>query len=238
LLSGVVGGLMVLWYWVQVNSGSSLLLASDPYQAAGVIWYFAAVAAIFAVSQWWGQRSDRNAATQPGRGLGVSAELAALTGGIWLSHNLFLNSLRGILQGIGLRATLPWEATVAILFSGRSSSREPLSHSSCARASAGSSEARFDPNNEPSSTAGGRTQLSRRDVGPNPRVRNQKHARRISSVRRYKEMLTEDLRDLHYYGTARNDGITPPPHLVGIVLTQDPSNRWHEVAGALFDPAE
>jgi hypothetical protein len=48
----------------------------------------------------------------------TSAGLAALTGGIWLSHNLFLSSLRAILGALGLRASLPWEATVAILFFG------------------------------------------------------------------------------------------------------------------------
>jgi hypothetical protein len=117
LLSGAVGGLMVLWYAIQVDTGTSLLSASDPYQAGAVIWYFAAIAAIFALSHWWDQRKPEPSG-EPRRALTTSAGLAALTGGIWLSHNLFLSSLRAVLGGLGLRASLPWEATVAILFFG------------------------------------------------------------------------------------------------------------------------
>jgi surface polysaccharide O-acyltransferase-like enzyme len=109
---------MVLWYAVQVDIGTSLLRASDPYQAEAVIWYFAAIAAIFALSQWWEQRKPEPAGGIPRLGLTTSAGLAALTAGIWLSHNLFLSSLRAVLGGLGLRASLPWEATVAILFFG------------------------------------------------------------------------------------------------------------------------
>ena len=43
---------MVLWYAIQVASGTSLL-GVGPYQPEAVIWYFAAIATIFAVSQWW-----------------------------------------------------------------------------------------------------------------------------------------------------------------------------------------
>ena len=118
VLSGAVGALMVLWYVIQVDIGTSLLRASDPYQAEAVIWYFAAIAAIFALSQWWEQRKQENSDGRPRRGVTTSAGLAALTGGIWLSHNLFLTSLRAVLGGLGLRASLPWEATVAILFFG------------------------------------------------------------------------------------------------------------------------
>jgi peptidoglycan/LPS O-acetylase OafA/YrhL len=123
VLSGAVGGLMVLWYAIQVDIGTSplrtsLLRASDPYQAEAVIWYFAAIAAIFALSLWWQQRKPATSGETPRRGLTTTAGLAALTGGIWLSHNLFLSSLRAVLGGLGLRASLPWEATVAILFFG------------------------------------------------------------------------------------------------------------------------
>jgi hypothetical protein len=118
VFSGAIGGLMVLWYAVQVDIGTSLLRASDPYQAEGVIWYFAAIAAIFALSQWWERKKPERSGGNSQRGLKMSAGLAALTGGIWLSHNLFLTSLRAVLGGLGLRASLPWEATVAILFFG------------------------------------------------------------------------------------------------------------------------
>jgi peptidoglycan/LPS O-acetylase OafA/YrhL len=118
VLSGAIGGLMVLWYAIQVDIGTSLARASDAYQPEAVIWYFAAIAAIFALSQWWEQKKPEPSGATPRRGLTTSAGLAALTGGIWLSHNLFLTSLRAVLGGLGLRATLPWEAIVAILFVG------------------------------------------------------------------------------------------------------------------------
>jgi peptidoglycan/LPS O-acetylase OafA/YrhL len=115
--SALVGALMVLWYVIQVDTGTSLLAASDPYQAEAVIWYCAAIAAIFAFSQWWEQRKMIRRAS-PRSGLMTSAGLAALTGGIWLSHNLVLTTLRAILGATGLRAELPWETSVAILFVG------------------------------------------------------------------------------------------------------------------------
>jgi peptidoglycan/LPS O-acetylase OafA/YrhL len=116
-LSGLVGGLFVLWYVIQVDTGTSLLRASDPYEAEAVVWYFAAIAAIFALSQWWEQTYGARA-TAPRSSLRTSAGLAALTGGIWLSHNLFLTTLRSILDVTGLRASLPWEAAVAVAFVG------------------------------------------------------------------------------------------------------------------------
>ena len=118
LAGGAVGALMVLWYAIQVDTGTSLLRASDPYQAEAVIWYFAAITAIFALSQLCEQRKPEHSGATPRRRPTTTASLAALTGGIWLSHNLFLTSLRAVLGGLGLRASLSWEATVAILFFG------------------------------------------------------------------------------------------------------------------------
>ena len=46
------------------------------------------------------------------------AGLAALTGGVWFCHNLFLTTLRTVLQTIGVWGRLPWEAIVPILFVG------------------------------------------------------------------------------------------------------------------------
>jgi peptidoglycan/LPS O-acetylase OafA/YrhL len=116
--SALVGALMVLWYIIQVDTGTALLPASDPYQAEAVIWYFAAIAAIFAFSQWWETRKRMRGDESSRSGLMTSAGLAALTGGIWLSHNLFLTTLRSVLGATGLRAELPWETAVAILFVG------------------------------------------------------------------------------------------------------------------------
>jgi hypothetical protein len=116
-LSAITGGLMILWYAIQVDTGASLLRASDPTQAEAVIWYFAAIAAMFAVSLWWDSRPKRP--SSPHRPSWTTwAGLSAMTGGVWLSHNLFLTSLRSVLGATGLRASLPWEATVGIHFVG------------------------------------------------------------------------------------------------------------------------
>jgi hypothetical protein len=117
VVSGAVGALMVLWYAAQVDGGASLLRASDAYQPVAVLWYFAAIAAMFAGSLWC--ESRRKEPTGPRRpGWTTSAGLAAMTGGVWLSHNLFLTSLRSVLGATGLRSSLPWEATVGVLFVG------------------------------------------------------------------------------------------------------------------------
>jgi hypothetical protein len=118
LLSGAVGAMMVLWYAIQVDTGTSVLRASDPYQAPAVIWYFAAIAAMFALSYWWEQRMSRSGSVARHRGVWSTTGLAAATGGVWLSHNVILSSLRVALQAMGLRASLSWESTVAVLFFG------------------------------------------------------------------------------------------------------------------------
>ena len=105
-LSAGVGGLMVLWYVIQVDTGTSVLRASDPYQSPAVIWYFAAIAAIFALCQRW-QPGPLRESSGKAPGTRLVADLAALTGGIWLSHNLFLSSLRAVLGGIGLQRQSP-----------------------------------------------------------------------------------------------------------------------------------
>src|SRR5665213_547468 len=45
VFSGAVGALMVLWYAIQVDTGTSVRRASDPYESPVVSWYVAAIAA-------------------------------------------------------------------------------------------------------------------------------------------------------------------------------------------------
>jgi hypothetical protein len=116
-VTGVLGGLMILWYAVQVDLGTSLLRASDAYQPEAVLWYCAAIASMFALSLWWQSRANEPVQTRRPSWT-TSAGLGAMTGGVWLSHNLVLTSLRSVLGATGLRSSLPWEATVFILFVG------------------------------------------------------------------------------------------------------------------------
>ena len=115
-LGAAIGGLTVLWYAVLVHTGTSLVTASNPVQAPAVIWFFAAIAAMFALSQWWEQRRRVPSGSVPPLGVTTCAGLAALTGGVWFCHNLFLTSLRTLLETIGVWGRLPWEAIVTILF--------------------------------------------------------------------------------------------------------------------------
>jgi peptidoglycan/LPS O-acetylase OafA/YrhL len=117
VVTGATGGLMVLWYAVQVGTGTSLLRASDAYQPEAVVWYFSAIGAMFALSLWWDSRPKKSVGPHRPNWT-TAAGLSALTGGVWLSHNLFLTSLRALLGSTGLRSSLPWEATVGILFVG------------------------------------------------------------------------------------------------------------------------
>ena len=116
--TGLVGILMVLWYMVSVWTGSSVERASDIYEPQAALWCLAAVAGIFTLSWWWQQRTTGVRRHGTGRTLPSVAYLAGLTGGIFFAHTIFINLIRSELTRSGLRAHLPWEATVIILFVG------------------------------------------------------------------------------------------------------------------------
>ncbi len=116
--SAVAGVLEVLWYVISVWTGHSLAQASDFYQPSAALWCLAATAGLFSLSWWWDQRTRNPARTHPERWLPTSAYMAGLTGGVFFAHTIFINLIRSILDATGLRASLPWEATVAILFVG------------------------------------------------------------------------------------------------------------------------
>jgi len=103
----------VLWYALSVWHGDSLARASDIYQPSAALWCrLSAIAGLFALSWWWNQRAAR----PHSRRQNATTCLAALTGGVFFAHTLCLDLIRSALQEAGLRTSLPWEATVAVLF--------------------------------------------------------------------------------------------------------------------------
>jgi peptidoglycan/LPS O-acetylase OafA/YrhL len=117
-VTGVVGVLEVLYYMVSVWSGESVERASDIYMPTAALWSFAAIAGIFSLSWWWQQREQRPPRKAPRRKVLSPTYLAALTGGVYFGHTLFIQITRFVLDGTGLSTRLPWEAVVAILFVG------------------------------------------------------------------------------------------------------------------------
>jgi peptidoglycan/LPS O-acetylase OafA/YrhL len=115
--TGVVGVFEVLWYMHSVFSGDNVERASDIYTPTAALWCFAAIAGIFSFSWWWSQRSRQSPRTSR-RSVLSPAYLAALTGGVYFGHTLFIEITRSILDGTGLRTRMPWEAVVALLFVG------------------------------------------------------------------------------------------------------------------------
>jgi peptidoglycan/LPS O-acetylase OafA/YrhL len=116
--TGLVGVLEVLWYMHSVFSGDNVQRASDIYMPTAALWCLAAVAGIFSFSWWWDQRSRESPRAASRRKVLSPAYLAALTGGVFFGHTLFIEITRSTLDVTGLRMRLPWEAVVAILFVG------------------------------------------------------------------------------------------------------------------------
>jgi hypothetical protein len=118
MATGVIGVLMVLWYMISVWTGTSIGDASDIYAPEASLWCLAAIAGIFSLSWWWQQRTPEARPGRTRRTLPSPAYLAGLTGSVFFAHTLFITMIRSALTASGLRAALPWEATVAILFVG------------------------------------------------------------------------------------------------------------------------
>jgi peptidoglycan/LPS O-acetylase OafA/YrhL len=111
-----VGVAATLWYLTAVWTGSGPGGASDLYQPIAFLWFTAAVAALECATWWWYRRTLDG---HPARWSGLSAaNLAGLTGGIFLSHVLFINLVRRAMGATGLAPHLNWAATVAVLFTG------------------------------------------------------------------------------------------------------------------------
>lgn len=111
-----VGLATVGWYLGLVFTGNTTGRASDLYQPIAVVWFAAAITALFSLSWWWERRATVGNGSMARRSVPVVVFLANLTGGVFLSHVLFINLVRKGLGASGLGAHLPWAATVAILF--------------------------------------------------------------------------------------------------------------------------
>ena len=110
----LMGAIATMWFLIAVWTGSPTGRASDLYQPVAFLWFTAAVAALECGAwMWW-----RHSARHPGRAPGFfSAEyLAGLTGGIFLSHVLFINLVRTWLGDAGITPHLGWAGTVAVTF--------------------------------------------------------------------------------------------------------------------------
>jgi len=144
VVTGVAGVLTVLWYMVSVWAGNTVERASDVYEPASVVWCFAAIGGMLSISWWWDQRARTPRAL--GRRSLPYPYLAGLTGCVFFAHTLFINIIRSALDATGLRASLPWEAIVSILFVVTVSVTFTF----------GSSAGRYGPNNAPRSTRRGK----------------------------------------------------------------------------------
>ncbi|HEX3793036.1 MAG TPA: acyltransferase [Acidimicrobiales bacterium] len=115
-VSGALGGVTVLWYYVAIWSGASTGSASDIYQPIAFVWSFAAIAGILSLSWSWQQR--RLFPQTGARRRWPITFLAELSGGVYLSHVLFINMIRAWLEGLGWRDHMPWPAVVIVLYVG------------------------------------------------------------------------------------------------------------------------
>ena len=110
----VMGVAATMWYLIAVWTGSTPGRASDLYQPIAFLWFTAAVAALECGTWMWYRRSRTRRDRAPRV---FSAEfLAGLTGGIFLSHVLFLNLVRSGLGATGLTPHLGWAGMVATTF--------------------------------------------------------------------------------------------------------------------------
>jgi peptidoglycan/LPS O-acetylase OafA/YrhL len=118
MICTAVGAVTVLWYAISVALGSSISRASDIYQPIAVVWSIAAVTGLFCWSWSWENKAPRAQRSSARRFLPSISYLAGLSGGVYLCHVLFINFIRATLESLGLYGSIPWPATVALLFAG------------------------------------------------------------------------------------------------------------------------
>lgn len=112
--AGAIGAIATLWYLGAIWVGSTPGRSSDIYQPIAFVWFAAAVAALECGTWWWYRRTQEG---RPPRSRALSAEyLASLTGGIYLSHVLFINMVRTGLEDVGLTQHLGWVGYVLVVY--------------------------------------------------------------------------------------------------------------------------
>lgn len=112
-LAVVVGVAATLWYLIAVWVGESTGFASNIYQPIAFLWFTAVVAALECCTyRWYMHRSDGRV----NRWVRAYApSLAAITGGIFFSHILFIDLLRTAL-GSAVLVHAGWFGRVLVLF--------------------------------------------------------------------------------------------------------------------------
>jgi peptidoglycan/LPS O-acetylase OafA/YrhL len=112
-LAVFIGVAATLWYLVAVWAGESTGFASNIYQPIAFLWFTAVVAALECCTYRWYKHRGDDRLTRFVRAHAPS--LAALTGGIFLSHVLFINLLRTAL-GNDVLIHVGWFGRVLVLF--------------------------------------------------------------------------------------------------------------------------
>jgi peptidoglycan/LPS O-acetylase OafA/YrhL len=126
--ASVAVGLSTFFYYVvDVNTGVSTGSASDIYTPVAVLWGFAATAGVFTLGWMWLQRGGQAEELAAGhkelptgwRRRTTFVGLAELTGGIFLSHVLFINLIRLALYTPFIGGTdLAWPLKVLVFYVG------------------------------------------------------------------------------------------------------------------------
>jgi membrane-bound acyltransferase YfiQ involved in biofilm formation len=114
----------LLWYLSDIWSGVPTSSASDIYQPIAVVWAFGATTGVFVLGWMWLQRRGQSRTVPGVRGRFSVPQLsvphvAELTGGIFLSHVLFINVVRlGLYSHFVGGTHLVWPLKALVFFVG------------------------------------------------------------------------------------------------------------------------
>lgn len=103
------------FYAYSLSSGLTPGRSADLYQPVAYVWFVAAIAGLYALGWRWAQRAARRPSRTVDRVVTWGSDMS---GGIYLSHVLFLQLVLTVLGNTGFRNAVPWGATSAVLFAG------------------------------------------------------------------------------------------------------------------------